>query len=143
MYHALESLLLLPHHAMSKYDKTHNFWITSNDHFTTKFIFFFKPKGFWMFHLNDHLYSKSCVFLWVANFRGPTARFANLPTHSRAFTVRHICITKNNRAFTQGGIYPYLLLPNTYFHFHVYNRVTLLDFVPLYRANTIKHQTQC
>ena len=31
-----------------------------------------------MLHLNDHLYSKPCVFLWVANFRGLTAEFAYL-----------------------------------------------------------------
>ena len=79
--------------------------------------FVFKRKAFWMLHLNDNLYSKSCVFLWLANFRGLTTGFASLPILSRAFTVGRICITKNNRAFTRGGIYPYLLLPDTYFHF--------------------------
>ena len=103
----------------------------------------FKPKDFWMLHLNDYLYSKLCVFLWVANFRGLTAGFARLSKLSWAFTVRHICITKNTGAFTRGGIYPCLLLPYTYFHFHVYNRVTLLDVVPPYRAHPIKHQRQC
>ena len=82
-----------------------------------KFHLFFKPKYFWMLHLNDHLYSKSCVFLWVENFRGLTTGFTSLPTLSRAFTVGHICITKTNGAFTQGGVYPYLLIPDTYFHF--------------------------
>ena len=96
-----------------------------------KFICF-QIKAFWMLHLNDHLYSKPCVFLWVANFRGLTAGFASLPTHSWAFTVGHICIIKNNGAFTRGGIYPYLLLPDTYFHFHVYNLAPLLDVVPPY-----------
>ena len=105
--------------------------------------FVFKPKAFWMLHPNDHLYSKPCVFLWVANFRGLTAGFASLPTLSRAFTVRHICITKNNGAFTGRGVYLYLLIPDTYFHFHLYNRATLLDVVPPYRAQPIKHQTQC
>ena len=79
--------------------------------------FVFKLKTFWMLHLNDNLYSKSCAFLWVANFRGLTASFTSFPTLSWAFTVGHVCITKNNRAFTRGGIYPYLLLPDTYFHF--------------------------
>ena len=82
-----------------------------------------------MLHLNDHLYSKSCVFLWIANFWGLTKGFASLHTLSRAFTFGHICITKNNGAFTREGIYPYLLLLDTHFHFHVYNRVTLLDVV--------------
>ena len=94
--------------------------------------FIFKPKAFWMLYPNDHLYSKPCVFLWVANFRGLTAGFRSLPTLSQPFTVCHICIIKNNGAFTQGGIYPYLLLPNTYFHFHVCNHATLLDVVPPY-----------
>ena len=58
-----------------------------------------------MLYLNDHLYSKPCVFLLVANFRGLTACFASLSILSRAFIVRHICITKNNGAFTRGGIY--------------------------------------
>ena len=152
MYHAPESLLtpsyhspyrLLPHHAMSMCDKTHYLWITFNDHFITKFICFSNKKLFCMLHLNDHLYSKSCVFLWVANFRGLTVGFASLPTLSWAFTIRHICITKNNGAFTRWGIYPYLLIPDTYFHFHVYNRATLLDVVPPYQVHQIKHQTQC
>ena len=82
-----------------------------------KFHLFFKPKAFWRLHLNDHLYSKSCVFLWVANFRGLTAIFASLPTLSRVFTLGHICITKINGAFTRGGVYPYLLIPDTYFNF--------------------------
>ena len=105
--------------------------------------FVFKPKAFWMLHPNDNLYSKPCVFLWVANFQGLTASFVSLPTLSRAFTVGHICITKNNEAFTQGGIYLYLLFLETYFHFHVYNHATLLDVVPSYRAHPIKHQMQC
>ena len=99
-------------------DKIYHFWIASNDHFTNKFICF-QTKDFLMLHLNDHLYSKPCVFLWVANLWVFTADFASLPTLSRAFTVGHICITKNNRAFTRGGVYPYLLIPDTYFHFHV------------------------
>ena len=133
---------LLPHNAMSKCDKTHHLWITSNDHFTTKFICF-KPKAFWMLHLNDNLYSKPCVFLLVANFLGLTVGFTRLATLSQAFTIGHICITKNTRAFTRGGTYPCLLLPDTYFHFHVYNCATLLDVVPPYRAYPIKHQMQC
>ena len=97
----------------------------------------FKLKAFWMLHLNDHLYSKPCFFLWVANFRGLTAGFTSIHTLSRAFTVEHICITKNNEAFTQRGIHPYLLLPDTYFHFYIYNRATLLDIVPLYLARVL------
>ena len=64
-----------------------------------------------MLRLNDNLYSKPCVFLWVANFWGLTVGFASLLTLSRAFTVGDICITKNNKAFTRGGCLS--LLANT------------------------------
>ena len=40
------------------------------------------------------------VSFQVMNFWGLTAGFARLPTFSRAFTIGHICITKNTRAFT-------------------------------------------
>ena len=105
----------------------------------SKFIVF-KPKSFWMLHLIDHLYSKPCVFLWAATFRGPTSGFVSLPTLSPDFTVGHISIIKNIRAFIRGGIYPCLLLPDTYFDFHLYNRATLLNIVPSYRAHPIKHK---
>ena len=76
--------------------------------------FVFIPKAFWMLHLNDHLYSKQCVFLWVANFRGLTTGFALL---SLAFTVGHICITKNTEAFTRGGYLSLLAIPRHIFSF--------------------------
>ena len=83
-------------------------------------------------------FTKSCL-LWVANFQGLTAGFARLPTLSRAFTVRHICITKNTEAFTRGGIsIPACYYPTHVFTFHVCNHETLLDFVQLYQAH---HQT--
>ena len=64
-----------------------------------------------MLRLNDHLYSKSCVFLLVANFWGLIAGLASIPTLSWAFTIGHICITKTNGAFTRGGCLS--LLANT------------------------------
>ena len=77
--------------------------------------FVFKPKVFWMLHLNDHLYSKPCVFLWVADFRGLTTGFASLPTLSRAFTFGRIYITKNNGAFTRG-----VSIPTCYYPTHIF-----------------------
>ena len=71
----------------------------------------------------------------VANFQGLTSGFALLPTLSRAFTVGHICITKNNESFIRTSIYPCFLLLDTYFHFLVCNRATLLDVVPQYRVH--------
>ena len=119
------------YHTMPKSmrDKIHHFWITSNDHFTKQIHLFSNQKLFGCY-TSMIIYIQNHVFLWVANFQSLTAGFASLPTLSRVFTVGHICITKNNGAFTRGGVYPYLLIPDTYFHFHVYNRATLLDVVP-------------
>ena len=129
MYHAPESLptssypspyRLLQHHEMSKCDKTHHLWITSNDSFTTKFICFSNQKLFGCY---------TSMIIYIQNhvsFCGLTTSFASIPTLSRAFTVGHICITKTNGVFTQGGIYPYLQLPDIYFHFNFhFNHTTL------------------
>ena len=90
----------LPHITPKPMCEKQSFWMTFNDHFSKQFSFVYKPKAFWMIHHNDHLYSTSCVFLWVANFRGLIAIFASLPTLSWAFSVGHICITKTNGVFT-------------------------------------------
>ena len=87
-----------------------------------------------MLHINDHLYSKSCVFLWITNFRGLTASFTSLPTLSRASTVGHICITKANRAFIRRGVYPYLIIPNTFSFF-----ISILTLRPCW---TLSHHTK-
>ena len=81
------------------------------------------------------VFTKSYVFLWVTNFRGLTAGFARLPTLSRTFIAGYICLTKNTRFFTRGGIYPLLIYPNTriFISFFFYATVRLiLDFVPFY-----------
>ena len=86
-------------------------------------------------------FTKSCVFLWVANFWGLTAGFAHFPTLSRTFITRYICLTKNTGFFTRGGIYPSLLYPTQLFFisFFFYETVRLiLDVVPIYRSH---HQT--
>ena len=64
---------------------------------------------------------KTMCLVVGSEFSGSHRRLASLHTLSRVFTVGHIFITKNNGAFTQGGVYPYLLILDTYFHFHVYN----------------------
>ena len=92
-----------------------------------------------MLHLNDHLNSKSCVFLWVANFWDLTAGFTSLLTLSRAFIVGYICITKNNRVSPKGVSIPTSCYPTHIFIFRFhFNRTTLLDVVPLCRTH---HQT--
>ena len=81
------------------------------------------------------VFTKSHVFLWVANFKGLTAGFAFLPTLSRTFITGYICLTKNTGFFTRGGIYPFFLYPTHVFFisFFFYETVRLiLDVVPFY-----------
>ena len=84
------------------------------------------------------VFTKSRVFLWVVNFRGLTAGFTRLPKLLRIFIAGYICLTKNTRFFTRGGIYPFLLYPTHVFFisFFFYATVRLiLDVVPFYRAH--------
>ena len=54
------------------------------------------------------------MFPWVANFRGLTTGFARLPTLSRTYIVRRICLIENKIwVFHPGGICPILLHPTT------------------------------
>ena len=124
MYHAPKSLptpsypspyRLLPHNTMSKCDKIHHLWITSNDHFIIKLICFSNQK-FVVCYTSMIIYIQNQVsFLWVANFRGLNAGFASRPTLLRAFTIGHICITKNNGAFTLG-----VSIPTCYYPTHIF-----------------------
>ena len=91
-------------------------------------------QNFWMSYLSDHFFYKTMCLLWTANFRGLTVGFVHLPTLSWAFTVGNI-LTTYTKSFTRWGIYPYLLLPDTYFHFYVCNRATLLDVAQRYRVH--------
>ena len=123
-------------HAHAKCENRH--LCSINDHFS-------KTKSFCFINQNplDKLryslvFTKFCVFLWVANFRGLTAGFACLPTLSRTFIARYICLTKNTWFFTRGGIYPYLLYQTHVFFisFFFYATVRLiLNVVPFYRAH--------
>ena len=54
------------------------------------------------------------VSFQVVNFQGLTVGFARLPT-LRAFTARNM-YNQPIESFTQGGVYPYLLLPDISFH---------------------------
>ena len=84
------------------------------------------------------IFTKSRVFLWIANFRGLTTGFVRLPTLLQTFIVGYICLTKNTGFFTRGGIYPYLLyLTHIFFiSFFLYAIVRLiLDVVPFYQAH--------
>ena len=72
------------------------------------------------------------------NFQGLIVGFARLPTLSRTFIVRYICLTKNTGFFTRWGIHPSLLYPThvSFISFFFYATVRLiLDVVPFYRAH--------
>ena len=126
-------------HAYAKCENCHLCFI--NDHFS-------RTKAFCFINQNplDNLryqlvFTKSRVFLWVANFRGLTVGFACLLKLSRTFIARYIYLTKNTGFFTRGGIYPFLLYPTHVFFisFFFYTIVRLiLDVVPFYQAH---HQT--
>ena len=113
--------------------------------YVTSMTIFSKTKAFCFINQNplDKLryslvFTKSRVFLWVENFWGLTAGFARLPTLSRTFITRYICLTKNTGFFARGGIYPSLLYPSHLFFisFFFYAIVRLiLDVVPFYRTH--------
>ena len=118
-------------HAYAKCENCHLYSINDN---------FSKTKAFCFINQNplDKLqyslvFNKSCVFLWVSNFRGLTTGFTRLPTLLRTFITRYICLTKNTMFFTQGGIYPSLLYPTRIFHFIflVCNRETHFGRCPI------------
>ena len=121
-------------HAYAKCENCH--LCSINDHFS-------KTKAFCFINQNplDKLqyslvFTKSSMFfffLWVANFRGLTTGFARLSKLLRTFIARYICLTKNTRFFTLGGIYPSSLYPTHVFFisFLFYATVRLiLDIVP-------------
>ena len=71
------------------------------------------------------VFTKSRVFLWVANFQGLIVGFAHLSTFSRTFIARYVCLTKNTEFFTRGGIYPFLLYPTHIFFISFFFYVTM------------------
>ena len=123
-------------HAYAKCENSH--LCSINDHFS-------KTKDFCFINQNplDKLryslvFTKSHVFLWVANFRGLTSGFACLPILLRTFIAGYICLTKNTGFFTQGSIYPFFLYPTHVFFisFFFYAAMRLiLDNVLFYRAH--------
>ena len=113
--------------------------------FQNKSLLFYKSKSIGQTPIFTCFYQVSCVFLWVANFRGLTAGFSRLLTLLRTFIAGYICLTKNTGFFTREDIYPFFLyLIHVFFiSFFFYATMRLnLDIVPFYQA-TIEHQTQC
>ena len=75
------------------------------------------------------LCSKSCAFMWVADFWCLTMGFANLDT-LRAFDRWGLCLTIIGELFTRGKIYSFLLIPDTYFLYHFNQSCDFLDVIP-------------
>ena len=125
-----------PAHAYAKCENRH--LCSINDHFSkTKYFCFISQNPLDKLRYSL-VFTKSRVFLWVTNFKGLTTGFARLPTLSRTFIARYICLTKNTGFFTRWGIYPYLLYPTHVFFisFFFYAAVRLvLDIVPFYRVH--------
>ena len=95
---------------------THSYANCENRHLCSINDHFSKTKDFCFINQNSLeklryslIFTKSRVFLWVEKFQGLTASFSRLPTLSRTFITRYICLTKNTGVFTRGGIYPFLI----------------------------------
>ena len=86
------------------------------------------------------LYSKS-IRLYVGSGFLVLHRGLRKPRTLTAFHRWGLCLTIIGGLFTHGRIYPFLLIPDTYFFTILFNRVTQLDIVPfteLAQSNT-KH----
>ena len=124
---------LLPHTPISMHDKS--FIDESHPMIILKAkVICSLNQNFWMSYLNDHFFYKTMCLLWAANFWGLTTGFAHLPTLLRAFTIGNVSTTYTEY-FTRWGIYPCLILLDTYFHFYACNRATLLDVAQRYRVH--------
>ena len=91
--------------------------------------FVFKPKVFLMLHLNNYLYIQNHVSFYGQRIFEVPPQALHTFLYFHKLPPLEICITTCIGSFTRGGVYPYLLLPKTYFHFHVSNHATLLDFI--------------
>ena len=98
--------------------------------FCTKQIYLFSNQKLFGCYTSIIIY----IFKTMRLFCGQRI-FGVPPLASQAFLHFHglpplkICITTCTWSFTPGGVYLCLLLPDTYFHFHVSNHATQLDFI--------------
>ena len=119
------------HHTMRMplCDKIQHLWITSKDPFYKTNLFVLKPKSFWMLHLNDHLYTKlMCLFLSSEFF--VSHRRLRTPRHFYGLSPLELCLTRIDRSFTRGGVYPYLLLPDINFIYHIIQPCNSVELRP-------------
>ena len=132
------------YHTMSKpmRDKIHNFWITSNDHFTKQIHLFSNQKIFGCYTSMIICIQNSCVFFMDNKFLVSHRRLRT-PRHFHELSPLELCLTTTTRSSIKGGIYPCLLLPNTSFLYHFIQPCDSNGLLPLNRAHPINHQMQC
>ena len=120
-------------HAYAKCENRH--LCSINDHFSKTIAFCFINQNLLDKLRYSLVFTKSYVFLWVANFRGLTVGFVSLSTLLQTFITGYICLTKITGFFTRWGIYPYLLYPTNVFFisffFYAIMRL-ILDVVSFY-----------
>ena len=107
----------LPHTTPKPMCDKLSFRMTCNDHFQNKFYLFINQKLFGCYITMIILFSKPCTFLSVADIWCPTAGSTN-PNTFTAFHSFGLCLTIIGELFTRGRIYPFLLIPVTYFLYH-------------------------
>ena len=88
-----------------------------------------------MLHPDNHLYIQNHVSFCAQRIFGVPPQASHAFLHFHGLPPLEIYITTCTGSFTRGGVYSCLLLLETYFHFHVRNRATLLDFVQRYRIH--------
>ena len=98
-------------------NKIPHLWITSNNRFIKQIHLFSNQNLFGCYtSIVIYIFKTMCLFMG-SEF---SVSHHKLCTHSYTFTSFH-----------------HLLLPNRYFHFHVSNRATLLDFVQRYSVHQL------
>ena len=108
----------LPHTTPKPMCEKPSLWMTSNDHFQNKFHLFINQSFLDDTSQLSFYIQNPCTFLWVADFWCLNTGSSN-PNTFMAFHHKGLYLTIIGRFFTQGGIYPFLLIPGTYFHSHV------------------------
>ena len=89
-----------------------------------------------MLHFNDHLYTKF-MYLFVGSEYLVSHRRFRTPRHFYGLSPLELCLTTINGSFTQGGVYPCLLLPDTSFLYHIIQPCDSVRLCPLDRAHPI------
>ena len=90
-------------------------------------------------YLKSILCSKSCAFVWVADFWCLIASFSNPDTFT-TFHCWRLCLAIIDRFFTRGRIYLFLLILGTYFLYHFNQSCDSVGRCPIYRVHPIKHK---